>query len=96
MLCCVGCVVLCWCCVVLCCVGCVALCCVVLCYEVLCCVVLCCVVLVVLWFCVQWNKRAVRWQDLSVTAELGVCHCSRLPGKVDNQTDRGNTRLSQR
>ena len=35
-------------------------------------------------------------QDLSVTAELGMCHCSRLPGKVDNQTDRGNTRLSQR
>ena len=35
-------------------------------------------------------------QDLSVTVELGVCHCSRLPGKVDNQTDRGNTRLSQR
>jgi hypothetical protein len=27
-------------------------------------------------------------QDLSdVTVELGLCHCSRLPGKVDNQTD---------
>ncbi len=22
-----------------------------------------------------------------VTVELGLCHCSRLPGKVDNQTD---------
>ena len=28
-------------------------------------------------------------QDLSVTVELGLClcHCSKLPGKVDNQTD---------
>jgi hypothetical protein len=28
-------------------------------------------------------------QDLSVTVtvELGFCHCSKLPGKVDNQTD---------
>ena len=34
-------------------------------------------------------------QDLSVTVELGLCPCSRLPGKIDNQTDRGNTRLSQ-
>jgi hypothetical protein len=26
-------------------------------------------------------------QDLSVTVELGLCHCSRLPGKVDYQTE---------
>ncbi len=26
-------------------------------------------------------------QDLCVTVELGLCLCSRLPGKVDNQTD---------
>ena len=26
-------------------------------------------------------------QDLSVTAELGLCLCSRLPGKIDNQTE---------
>ncbi len=26
-------------------------------------------------------------QDLSVTVELGLCHCSRLSGKVDNQTN---------
>jgi hypothetical protein len=26
-------------------------------------------------------------QDLSVTVELSLCHCSRLLGKVDNQTD---------
>ncbi len=26
-------------------------------------------------------------QDLSVTVELGLCLCSRLPGKVDNQTE---------
>ncbi len=31
-------------------------------------------------------------QDLSVTVELDLCHCSRLPGKVDNQTGGGNTR----
>ena len=69
----------------------------------LCCVVLCCLVLDVLWCCVQCaveqesGAMARREpQDLSVTVELGVCHCSRLPGKVDNQTDRGNTRLSQR
>ena len=23
----------------------------------------------------------------SVTVELGLCHCSKLPDKVDNQTD---------
>ncbi len=32
-------------------------------------------------------------RDLSVTIELGLCHCSRLPGRVDNKTDWGNTRL---
>jgi hypothetical protein len=32
-------------------------------------------------------------QDLSVTVELGLCHCSKLPDKVDNKTDSGNTRL---
>ena len=26
-------------------------------------------------------------QDLSVTVELGLCLCSRLPGKIDNQTE---------
>ena len=26
-------------------------------------------------------------QYLSVTVELGFCHCSKLPGKVDNQID---------
>ena len=26
-------------------------------------------------------------QDLSVTVELGLCHCSKLPRKVDNQID---------
>ena len=26
-------------------------------------------------------------QDLSVTVELGLCHRSKLPGKVDNETD---------
>jgi hypothetical protein len=26
-------------------------------------------------------------QDLSVTVELGLCRCSKLPGKADNQTD---------
>jgi hypothetical protein len=26
-------------------------------------------------------------QDLSVTVELGLCHCYKLPGKVDNQAD---------
>ncbi len=57
MLCCVAFVVLC----------CVVLYCVVLCCVVLGCVVLCCVVLgvvlcveYVLWWCVQWNKKAVR------------------------------------
>jgi hypothetical protein len=57
---------------VLCCVAFVVLCCVVLYCVVLCCVVLgcvvlCCVVLgvvlcveYVLWWCVQWNKKAVR------------------------------------
>ena len=102
MLCCVvlGCVALCCvvlCCVVLCCfvMGCVVLCCVVL-----CCVVLrvgwddrCCVVCVehVLWLCAveQTSGEIARRgpQDLSVTVELGLCHCSKLPGKVDNQTD---------
>jgi hypothetical protein len=27
--------------------------------------------------------------------ELGLSHCSRLPGTVDNQTDRGNTRTDE-
>jgi hypothetical protein len=31
-------------------------------------------------------------QDLSATVELGLCLCSRLPGKIDDQTDRCNTR----
>ncbi len=26
-------------------------------------------------------------QDLSVTVELGLCLCSRLPSKIDNQTE---------
>ncbi len=26
-------------------------------------------------------------QDLSVTVELGLCLCSRLPGKIDNQIE---------
>ncbi len=33
-------------------------------------------------------------RELSV--ELGLCHCSRLPGKIDNQTDWGNTRIRGR
>ncbi len=81
------------CCVV---VGCVVLCCVVLCCVVLCCVVLscdllCCVVLCVVVVCAveQESGEIARRepQDLSVTVELGLCHCSRLPGKVDNQAD---------
>jgi len=81
-------------------VCCVVLCCVVMCCVVLCCVVLrvgwddrCCVVCVehVLWLCAVDQKSgeiARRGpQDLSVTVELGLCHCSKLPGKVDNQTD---------
>jgi hypothetical protein len=30
-------------------------------------------------------------QDLSVTFKLGLGLCSRLPSKIDNQTDRCNT-----
>ena len=70
-----------------------------LCGVVLCCVVLCYVGCVVVLCAVEQESGALARrgpQDLSVTVELGVCHCSRLPGKVDNQTDRGNTRLSQR
>ena len=70
-----------------------------LCCVVLCCVVWCCVGCVVVLCAVEQESGALARrepQDLSVTVELGLCHCSRLPGKVDNQTDRGNTRLSQR
>ncbi len=83
--------------------GCVALRCVVLCCVVLCCVVLCCdVFCVVVLCCVMWRACLVVMcaverqsgqiarrepQDLSVPVELGLRHCSRLPGKVDNQTD---------
>ncbi len=95
MLCCVVCVVLC--CVVLC--G-VVLCCV-LCRVVVRWVgwVVCCVAVLSL---VMWRACFVVMcaverrggeiarrepQDLSRTVELGLCHCSRLPGKVDNQTE---------
>jgi hypothetical protein len=33
--------------------------------------------------------------DLSVTVELGLSHCSKLSGKIDNQTDRVNTRTDE-
>ncbi len=81
--------------VVLCRVG---MCCVVLCSVGLGCVLLCWFVRCVRWracfvvMCaVERRGGAIarrELQDLSVTVELGLCrHCSRLPGKVDNQTD---------
>jgi hypothetical protein len=75
------------CCVVLCCV---ALYCVVLCCVVLCGVVWCCVRCVVVLCAVEQESGAMARrepQDLSVTVELGLCLCSRLPGKIDNQTE---------
>jgi hypothetical protein len=48
------------------------------------------------WWCVQWDEEArgevtrLEPQDLSVTVELGLCLCSGLPCKMDNQTDRCN------
>ena len=95
VLCCVvlGCVGLCWVglgCVVVCCVGCVVL----LCCDVLlgwvgwCCVLSRCCDDVMCAVEQESGEMARREpQDLSVTVELGLCHCSRLPGKVDNQTD---------
>jgi hypothetical protein len=38
-----------------------------------------------------WMSKVVdglKPQNVSVTVELGLCFCSRLPGKIDNQTDR--------
>ena len=93
VLCCVGlgCVVLVGLgCVVVCCVGCVVL----LCCDVLlgwvwwCCVLSRCCGDVMCAVEQESGEMARREpQDLSVTVELGLCHCSRLPGKVDNQTD---------
>jgi hypothetical protein len=100
-LCCVVlcCVVLCCvlCCVVLCCVVvCAVLRCVVLGWVgcvvwcVWCVVVLCCVrwgACFVVMCAVERRRGAIARREPKVTVELGLCHCSRLPGKVDYQTE---------